>query len=247
MMKCGLQTFTIRKEMNKDPEAAFQFIKEIGLDHVELARIDFSHQTAELIKKTGLTVMSLQATYQKLHSQFDQISTFMMQVGCQIACVSLLSFGAIIGGKRAILRYAKKLNRLAYEYAKNQIVLAFHHHDFEFRKVSGRYKLEWLIEATDPAVKFVLDTYWVTKMKEDPIQWINRLGERLIGLHLRDHRYLKNGKSTDTEIGNGTVDFKRIIASAKPHVLYGVIEQDTQNPKASIRQSVDHCHRLGLN
>lgn len=232
--------------MKVNLEKSLRFCQEVGLDHLELAYIDFSEKTASLIKKMDLKVMSLMATYRVLSTRFKQLNAFMTQVGCKIVCVSVLSLGAIVGRKRAALRFARKLNRLADRYEESGRILAFHHHDYEFREVSGKYKLEWLMQATSPKVKFILDTYWVTKMREDPCTWIEMLGERLIGLHLRDHRRLHNGKSLDCEIGKGTVDFPKIIRTVKPQVIYGVIEQNTKDPEASIRQSVEYCQRLGL-
>jgi sugar phosphate isomerase/epimerase len=182
-----------------------------------------------------------------LKHDFQQIQTFMKQLNCQIACVSVISFGAIIGAKRAIEKYAMKLNQLAKMYQDAGLILAFHHHDCEFRHLDGKPRLAWLIDLTDPTVKFVLDTYWLTKMKEDPLVWMDRLKDRLVGLHLRDHAWNDNHRSINTELGQGTIDFAKIIGHvATTTAIYGAIEQNTRTPYQSVLKSVEHLHQLGI-
>jgi sugar phosphate isomerase/epimerase len=55
-----------------------------------------------------------------------------------------------------------------------------------------------------------LDLYWMTRAGHDPVAWFQRHPGRCPLLHLKDAT--REGAITD--IGRGTIDFKRILAAA---------------------------------
>ena len=83
------------------------------------------------------------------------------------------------------------------------------------------------MEGLDPKhTSFVLDTYWVQNAGGDVCAWIEKLAGRIDILHLKDMACHRNeeGRCVGyiTEVGNGNMDFHRIIDAA---VKAGV-EQD---------------------
>ena len=64
----------------------------------------------------------------------------------------------------------------------------------------------------------------------------------IVGIHLRDITFYKKGLkvlSKDTEIGNGIIDFKKLITKTT-NVEYMVIEQKTKTPYESLKKSYDY-------
>jgi len=244
-MRLAVQTYTVRRELRDEFGETLERIRVLGIGAVELARVDFTPQTAQRVVRSGLAVTSIQARPELLAADPEGIAAFCRTVGCPLIVVSVLSARAILGGVRAVRRFAGELNDLARIYAGYGLALAFHHHDFEFARVGGQSKFEILIEATDPAVRFVVDTYWVAKSGVDPAAWIERLGARVAGLHLRD---CVRGKGPfrpahDAPVGSGIVDFCAVLAAAAGHASYAAIEQNTATPFRDLAASIAHLRK----
>ncbi len=236
-MKIGVQTFTVRKLAEKDSEGTFSQLKKMGVDHIELAYIPLSDETKHAILSSGLKVVAIQATMKRLTEDKDEVVRFAKSVSCDTVVVSVIPISAIIFGKRAIKRFADQLNQLSKAYQREGFRLGFHHHDFEFKQLDNQIKLKWILDLTDSSVGIVTDTYWTKKAKHEPLDIIELIGRRLIGVHLRDlDRDLKH----DAPLGKGVIDFKKILEKLKHHPAYQVIEQNSSNPKQDLTASIQY-------
>ena len=236
-MKLGVQTYTIRSLAQKKLEVALNLLKHKGITKLEYARIYLNKAHAELIVKNDFEVLSVQATYKKLYTQRKQVISFCEQVRCQKVVVSVLPVKAILGGRKVLIKFALKLNQLSKDYALYGIEVAFHHHDFEFKKIGEQTKFDILFEHTDADVKFVLDTYWAYSKHVDMDELIQKVGRRLMGIHLRDYQKLDHGKHKDCEVGYGLINFHKIIHQARLFNPYLVIEQNSKTPFQSVDKS----------
>jgi sugar phosphate isomerase/epimerase len=239
-MILGVQTYTIRKKAKINPQDAFDELINLGIHHIELARLELNNDLITIIKKKKIEVLSLQLKLKELDKKFESITHFCKQVNCHLVVVSVLSFDAILLGKRAVLRFCSKLNHLSKRYEEKGIQVAFHHHHFEFRKISGISKLELIIANTDKKIKIVTDTYWAKKSGVEPHEILVDYQDRIIGIHLRD--YIKNifKRSRDCEVGYGLIDFNEVFNHIGPNILYAVIEQNTRYPFYSLSKSIQY-------
>jgi len=236
-MKLGCQTYTIRSLAQKKLEVALNLLKHKGITKVELARIDLTNAHAKLLNAHDFEVLSIQATYHKLNHKFKSIISFCELTKCQRVVVSVLPLYAILGGKKSILKFSKRLNALCNKYALYNIEVGFHHHAYEFKKIKGTTKLDLIKEFTQPQVMFVTDTYWAYSKHIEPDLLITSFGKRLMGIHLRDYKELKHKKHQDTEVGYGLINFHKVINAAKVYAPYLVIEQNSKTPFQSIDKS----------
>jgi sugar phosphate isomerase/epimerase len=145
----------------------------------------------------------------------------------------------------------------------------YHNHFQEFQRIDGEFVYSHIIENTDPSlVYFEIDTYWMYRAGQDPVGWMEKLGERVVLLHQKDFpsetaqplklydgvfsmtekismQEFEDRKDPQcfTEIGTGVLPIQEIIdAGAKlPNVISIVLEQDhTQLPELeSVRLSLD--------
>lgn len=242
MIPLAVQTYTIRREWQADPHKALQNLKELGVKNLELARVDFDEKTANLVVESGLKVVSIQAKFNDLRDRFDQMAAFLRRMDCKIAVVSVLNLSSILFGKACVVRFAKALDRLALHYQQVGITLAFHHHDFEWKRISGKTKLEWLLE-TSREIQFVSDTYWCKKRGYDPRDIASLIGERLIGWHLRDYDAVMN-HHPDCACGSGAIDFETLLRHAPASVVYGAIEQNSDQPFVDLKTSLRHLNAI---
>ncbi|MEI8063705.1 MAG: TIM barrel protein, partial [Verrucomicrobiota bacterium] len=113
-----------------------------------------------------------------------------------------------------------------------------------FQRVAGRSVLEIIYAETDQRyLQGEPDTYWVQHGGGDPVAWCERLKGRLPIIHLKDYTVLSDNKATYTEIGNGNLNWKKIVAAAeKSGCQWFIVEQDTclGDPFDSLGQSFEY-------
>ncbi|RZK29257.1 MAG: sugar phosphate isomerase/epimerase, partial [Hymenobacter sp.] len=140
---------------------------------------------------------------------------------------------------------ADHLNKAGERCKKAGIQLCYHNHDFEFAAQSGKLPYDVLLSQTDKnLVKMELDIYWATKAGHDPVALFKANPGRFPLWHVKDMD--KTDKHDFTEVGNGSIDFKRIFAQAKlAGMQYFFVEQDKTpgDPFSSIQQSISYIKR----
>jgi sugar phosphate isomerase/epimerase len=240
-MKLGVETYTVRKLLNIQFAQTLEDLKAMGIHTVELCKIKMNQEHLSIIKKSGIEVISMLMKMNTLDHQFNKVVAFAKETGCKIVVVSILSFKGILFGEKALLKFSKQLNQLSNRYEKEGITLAYHHHDYEFKRVNQETKLSFILKNTYPKVKIVSDTYWAKRSNKEPHELIKSLGSRLIGLHLRDCR---EDQKSDCDLGSGIIDFKKVFSEASKYAVYGVLEQNTKTPYISLKNSMHHINSI---
>jgi sugar phosphate isomerase/epimerase len=123
------------------------------------------------------------------------------------------------------IAYAEYLNQLGERARRQGQTLMVHNHNWEFERVFGdRTAFDILMEHTDRRnVVFQLDLYWATRGGADPVELLERYGNRIQLFHVKDMR------ASDRRIeivGRGIIDFPEIFAASKGPVRYYVVEHD---------------------
>jgi sugar phosphate isomerase/epimerase len=125
------------------------------------------------------------------------------------------------------IAYAEYLNEVGEQARKAGQTLMVHNHNWEFERVFGdRTAFDILMEHTDPRnVVFQLDLYWVTRGGADPIEVIERYGNRIQLFHVKDMAAGPFPGRIEI-VGEGVIDFPSIFAAAGGSTRYYVIEHD---------------------
>ena len=250
-MKFGLQTYTIRKYQKKNLETAYQPLAKMGIQSLEIARIDFSRDNAVKIKQLadtyGFSPIAIQVKPKQVFSEVEKIVQFCEITGCKNVVISMLPFKCILGKEDRFYAFASSLDFWFDKYAEYGITLAYHHHNWEYIRLSnGKTRMAELISRTQK-IRFVHDTYWTARCGVDPALQIREFGERLLGIHLRDLTFKKRFLEVlphDTVIGDGVIDFKNVLSAARDlGCEYTVIEQKTDNPYEDVKRSLT---KLGM-
>ena len=251
-MKFGLQTYTVRKYQKRDLEAAYRPLAEMGISDLEIARIDFSEKNAVKIKKIadeyGFNPVAIQVKPKKIFENVEKTVEFCKITGCENAVISMLPFECILGDESRFYSFIKTLDRQFEIYESHGITLAYHHHNWEYVKLSnGKTRMAELISNTEK-IRFVHDTYWTARCGIDPALQIKEFGGRLLGIHLRDLTFRKKGLSVlpcDTFVGNGVIDFVGVLSAAKDAgCRYTVIEQKTETPYDDVKRSLQYLKSI---
>jgi sugar phosphate isomerase/epimerase len=134
-------------------------------------------------------------------------------------------------------------NKTAEACKKAGIQFVYHNHVNEFDQIEGKRPYDLILGQTDKdLVKMELDLAWATKAKQDPLELFKGNPGRFPLWHVKDYD-LTNNKIT--EVGNGSVDFKRIFTGAESagmkHFFY---EQDGAPTLDSVSLSFKNIEKI---
>lgn len=254
----GLQLYTLRDALPKDVKGTIEKISKVGYNEVEtygFSTKDAFFGTSVKDFKTMLSDNELKATsgHYDFNNYIKDGNTDFLKASIETAN-TLGSEYIVVPWLAEPLRQniddykkiALKLNEAAELCTKSGLKLAYHNHDFEFKDYDGTTGYEILLKETNKnLVNFELDLYWVVRAGKDPLQLFKENSGRFTMWHVKDMD--KTNPDWNTEIGNGSIDFKSIFANAK---LSGMkrfyVEQETNyvpNPLGSIATSYNDVNK----
>jgi sugar phosphate isomerase/epimerase len=235
----GLQLYTLREDVVKDAPNVYRQIAKAGYNEVEMFGLGadnkfFGHTvkaTAEFLKQNNLTSPS--GHYMPDNFLFNNGNGDDVKNLCDVANQLRNSYFIIpwmSEEKRDSIdkykRLAERINKAGEMCKAQNLQLAYHNHDFEFADFNGQHGYDILLKNTDSnLVKMEMDIYWVVRAGYDPIALFKANPGRFHLWHVKDMN--KNDKSQNTEVCNGSVDFKTIFAVSKlAGVKHYIVEQE---------------------
>jgi sugar phosphate isomerase/epimerase len=248
----GVQLYTVRTLAEADLPKVLGEIHQIGYEEVELYWNVYTHPAGELrrmIEDAGLRAPSGHFNYDGFAGKLD----YAHELGVQYMICPMLpdSLRTADGFKRA----GDQFNHWAETVQSRGMKFGFHNHNYEFQKFGSDTGFDILMQNTDPKlVKLEMDCYWITEAGLDPVQMLKQYRDRIRLLHLKDRKsgfptsqQLGSGAEHFTEVGNGTIDWKAILAVAQAQgIEHYYVEQDStdKSPLESIRISYNNLRKL---
>jgi sugar phosphate isomerase/epimerase len=271
--RLGMQVFGVRQMLEKDLQGVFKALAEIGIKNIELFDPATLKTYVPIIKDLGMTPLSTHFLPGYISGKWDTVKKIGMTPpqnynfqnivdDCVANGVKYLGIAIMMPEERQSMDDFKKFADLANKHGEISkqagVQLYYHNHSFEFKPTGGLIPFDEMLKIFDPElVKIELDAFWVTIANNDPIQWINKLGNQLLFIHMKD---LKAGTPTDytvfevdhavfLEIGDGVIDFKKVLEAAKAAgVQYAFLDQDhtAMDKLESVRKSYGYLKGLGI-
>ena len=239
----GVQLYTLRDSIFKDPRGVIQKVGAIGFKEVE----SFGYNAGKYFGLTAKEFADLLAqnhlTHPSGHYGLNNLTDWDKAIeDAKIAGQKYMVIAYLADTERKTIddykRHAANFNKAAEKCKKAGIQFGYHNHDFEFMDMNGQMGYDVLMKETDPSlVKFEMDIYWIKKAKQDPIALFKKHPGRFPLWHVKDMD--KTEKKSFTEVGNGVIDFKEIFKNAKKSGMeHFFVEQDvSSDPMASIEKS----------
>lgn len=274
-IQIGLQLYSVRNSLAADPWGTLEAIANAGYKTIEAANHDARNDPG-----VGFGVSA-----SDFRRKLDELGLSI--VGCHINPLDVdilpraLEYQAELGNPYFgcdieffpygdldyVLRRCETFNQIGELARQHGMHFYYHNHFQEFQKFGDKYVYELILENTDPElVKLELDTYWMYRGGQNPIEWMERNADRIVLLHQKDFPdqapqplNMFDGVigATDSididlfmkrkdplafvEIGTGVLPIQDIIDAAGklPNLDYMILEQDhTQLPEIeSIRVS----------
>lgn len=256
--KVGLQLYTLRDELPKDPQKVIAQVAAAGYQEVELFGYEKNRfwglspqELQQVFKSNGLHAISGHYDFTEFLSpeaKPDKLNSYIE------AAITLKHQYLVVPSVNDKYRQsaddykklAGKFNQAAEIGKKAGLRFGYHNHAVEFQAFNGVTGYEILLKETDPElVKFEIDLYWVVKAGKDPVELFEKYPGRFTLWHVKDMD--KGDSSRNTEVGNGSIDYKKIFASAKLAGLeHSIVEQEnfSIDPFVSIKASADYTAKV---
>lgn len=261
-VRIGLQLYSVRESLSEDPWGTLSQLSEAGFTTLEAANhharedagVGFGVGAAELRAKLGdldlrvigchINPLDVDILPRALDYQLELGNT---QIGCDIEFYPL-------GDRDYVLRRAETFNAIGELCRDRGMRFYYHNHFQEFQRIGDETVYELVLENTDPAlVQIEMDTYWMYRGGQDPLEWMRRYEDRVILIHQKDFTanapqplnmfdgivsptapitmdvFMQNKDPLCfTEIGTGVLPIQDIIdaAQALPNLDYLILEQD---------------------
>lgn len=236
----AVQLYTLRDLTANDMTGTLRQVAEIGYRGVEMAGYGNSspREVRALLDTLGVRVAATHISIDQLEQQPAAALEDLGVLGCEYAVVPWIG-EEYRASMDQVRKLAERLNQVGQRLHDAGRRLAYHNHQFEFAPLDGTTMWETLVAETDPAlVDFELDVYWVVDGGFDPVELLQRHGERLRLLHVKDRSRAPGG--TFAPVGDGSLPWPQILQAA-PHASWYIVEQDTSDdPLGDIRRSFQH-------
>ena len=245
----GLQLYTIRNVMPKDPKGVLKRVAAMGYKQVESFEggkgMFWGMKNTEFKKYMDDLGMQIISSHCNIEKNFERKANEAAKIGMKYL------IDAWIGPQKDIdtfKKFANKFNQCGEVCKKAGLRFAYHNHDYPFLPVDGQVPLDVMMQETDPAiVDFEMDIYWVVTAGEDPIKWFNKYPNRFRLCHIKDRKKnaLLSDKDASCVAGQGQIDFPKILDAGKKNGLqYFIVEQEHYDNMTSLDAAKENAAYL---
>jgi sugar phosphate isomerase/epimerase len=241
----GLQLYTLRDDMPKDPKGVLKQVADFGYKQIEsfegkqgmfwgMSNTDFKAYCDEL----GIAMV---ASHCDINKDFEKKAAEAAAIGMKYLICPWVGPQKKLDDFKKI---ADTFNQKGEVCRQNGIRFAYHNHDYTFLTQEGQIPQDVLMANTNPdLVDFEMDIYWVVTPGADPIAWMKKYPGRFKLSHVKDR--IKNAaagdKDASCELGTGSINYASLLKSASENGMeYFIVEQERYDNSTPLK-SAEAC------
>jgi sugar phosphate isomerase/epimerase len=250
----GLQMYSLQEDFDLDTPGTLDRLKAQGFTDLETSVFTKlpAAELKALLRARGMTCSSHHVRPETLEKNMDQVIADAKALGAvQVVCPILPHKAPL--DRAQVLKAAANFNRYGAALKAVGLRFAYHNHGGDFQptdspSASGETFYDVLIAATEPGVvSFQLDVFWVAWGGAKAADVIEKHGQRICSLHLKDLAKdtkpdLTNPKSARSfmvRLAAGRVDIPAVIAAAKAKgISHFIIEDESPNAAEQLPESL---------
>lgn len=248
----GIQLYTLKEEMAKDPKGVLKHLASVGYKQVESfegAQGMFwgmkPTEFRDYIESLGMTLVS---SHVNIYENFEEKAAQAAEAGMKYLICPWVGPQESIEDFRKI---ANDFNKAGEICKQHNLRFAYHNHAYSFEELEGQLPQKVMMDNTDPElVWYEMDIYWVVMGGADPQQWLKDYPNRWTLCHVKDRRKDATAEEThaSTMVGQGSIDYVPIIKTAKEVGMeYFIVEQEEfieHPPKEAVKISAEYLNKL---
>jgi len=251
----GIQLYSVRDDMKKDPLGTLKQLAAMGYKNVEHANYNnrkFYGYTPVEFKKIlddlGMKMPSGHTVMGNLHwdeakKQFTDLWKYTVEdaaiVGQQYVISPSLD-NRYRKDRNALLGFMEVFNKSGELCNKSGMKFGYHNHDFEFsEKLDGDVLYDIILSNTDPGLVIQqLDTGNLYNGGANAMDVVKKYPGRFLSLHVKDEIAASGGneKYESTILGAGIVNLKEVIDEVRKTTknVHYIIEQESYQGKTPL-------------
>ena len=227
----GLELYSVREGLKKDPEGTVRAVAQMGYQGVEFYAPYFewsesqTRQMRKLLDDLGIRCFSTHNDSPFLSPEkIGRTRDMNLILGSKYVVVASSNPKPGLDGWKAI---ADELNAVAEQLEPSGLKAGYHNHELEFTPVENHRPMEIIAKNTKPSIMLQLDVGTCLKAGSDPVAWIRANPGRIRSLHLKEWSP-ERAKGYTVLFGEGAAPWKEIFEAAESvgGVEYYLIEQE---------------------
>jgi len=260
----GIQLYSVREDMKKDPQGTLNALAEMGYKYVEHANYinrkfygweakEFKKRLDDLGMKmpSGHTVMG-KAHWDDAKNDFTDLWKYTVEdaaiMGQELVISPSIDMG-IRKDKNLLLKYMDIFNKSGELCQKSGMRFGYHNHDFEFsEKLDGELLYDIMLNNTDPSlVAQQLDIGNMINGGGVPSEVMKKFPGRFVSMHVKDEVPAAAGhekfESTILGKGSGQIDVQALVklGDKEGGTKHFIIEQEAYQglqPLACMKENI---------
>jgi sugar phosphate isomerase/epimerase len=248
----GLQLYTLRDDLPKDPKGVLKQISSFGYKQIEsfegkqgmfwgMSNTDFKKYMDEL----GMVIIS---SHCDINKDFEKKAADAAAIGMKYLICPYKGPQKKLDDFK---KFADEFNQKGEICKKNGIRFAYHNHDYTFKELEGQFPQDVLMNNTDSSlVDYELDMYWVVAAGQDPDVWLKKYKKRFPLGHVKDRTKGATEAADSCTLGEGSIDFPKILKTAKENGMeYYIVEQEKYagtTPLKAVEADAAYMKKLNL-
>ncbi len=227
----GLELYSVRGELKKDPAATVRAVAQMGYQVVEFYSpyFDWSEsqtkQMRKLLDDLGIRCLSTHNSEAYLSAQnLARTRDMNLVLGSKYVVQASTDEKTSLDQWKPV---ADRLNSAAEKLEPSGLKVGYHNHQPEFTPIGGQRPIEILAKNTKSSVMLQLDVGTCLEAGSDPVAWIRANPGRIRSIHCKDWSR-DPGKGYAVLFGEGVADWKGIFEAAESvgGVEYYLVEQE---------------------
>lgn len=211
---------------------ALDAVVAAGYDGVEGCSLNFEDPAMFRLEleRRGLAMPQAHVPLEMLEDEFDEAVTIARTLGVYTVIAPWLDEADRPRLPHEWERLGERLNAIEGKLRALGLRFAWHNHEFELARLADGRTPMGILLATAPGMDWEVDLGWVVRAGEDPVEWLNRHGERVVAVHLKDLQanHEHGEESGWADLGFGMIDWVPIFAVLRklPRLSSWITEHD---------------------
>lgn len=241
----GLQLYTLRADLPKDPKGILKQVAGFGYKQIEGYEgpkgMFWGMTNKEFIAYLDELGMTMVSSHCDISKDFERKAAEAAEIGMKYLICPYKGPQKEID---AFKKFADEFNQKGEICKKNGLRFAYHNHDYSFIQLNGEMGQDVMMKNTDPAlVDFEMDMYWVITGGQDIETWLKKYPNRFRLCHVKDRKKgaAPTEKDASCDLGTGSIDYGKILKTARKYGMqYYIVEQERYDGTTPLK-SAEAC------
>ena len=223
----GLQLYSVRDIIGKDPKGVLKQIADLGYKKVESYAGDKGFLWGLTPKEFKAYMDELGMTIVSTHADTTKGLEKAAAEAAEAGITYLLQ--PYIGPQKSLDEWKKRaeeFNKRGEICQKAGVKFGYHNHDYSFKDQDGKLPQEILLDNTDKSlVHFELDLMWIVAAGQDPVAHLKKYAGRYDLCHIKD--LVSRPEPHSVDLGTGEIDFASLLkVGSDSGITQFIVEQE---------------------